>query len=100
MTDSVDKRIIEADPRDWAEWEAYRIVHISLAELESNLAQALREARAQGLEEAAKLAENFAINKTQLHPDVTWENTSDTAKEVAHVSAQLIAIDIRKLKNQ
>jgi hypothetical protein len=49
------------------------------------------------LEESAKVAERYVINKNELHPDVPFGKVSLSYKNAVHAGAQYIAAAIREL---
>lgn len=52
------------------------------------------------LEEAAKVAGRYVIDRKELHPDVPFENIKQDYKNAVHAGAQYIAAAIRALSKE
>ena len=46
--------------------------------------------------ECARQAAFFAIKKNQIHPDITYDQMSDSAQTVCHMTSHLISENIRE----
>lgn len=47
-------------------------------------------------ERCAKIASHYSFGKPRLHPDVSWEDTNESARSACHITSQEIAALIRK----
>lgn len=47
------------------------------------------------INECAKIASDFSMNKHKIHPDLEWDEMNAPAQFAAHATAQLIAYEIR-----
>jgi hypothetical protein len=45
--------------------------------------------------ECAEQASLFSINKNQIHPDITYDKMSESAKTVCHITSQQISENIK-----
>lgn len=48
------------------------------------------------IRECALKAAMFSINKNDIHPDIKWDDMSDSAKIVNHTTCQMVAIEIKE----
>lgn len=48
------------------------------------------------VQECASQAVLFAINKNQIHPDITYDQMSDSAQTVCHMTSHQISENIRE----
>ena len=69
----------------------------TLTKEESRIAAlaALQSATPEVVEECAKIAEMFSVNKTPIHPGVPWLMLGDAQQRVAHMPCQCVAEAIR-----
>lgn len=63
---------------------------------EEFIRESLTKMYERGIKDSAKIASDFSMKKTQIHPDILWDEMNDTAKSVMHTTAQQIAGAILK----